>query len=85
MELILLAIVLLNTFNFQAGLTENEPVMHDLFRQLLTTGEATINPVPQSEDDKRALIIMEMTTRRIDGRFKMFSWWLDEWWLWRGN
>ncbi|XP_062713565.1 uncharacterized protein LOC134290436 [Aedes albopictus] len=64
--------------NVHVELAENEPVMHDLFRQFLAIEKATISQAPQSEEDKRALKILEETTRRVDGRFEAGLLWRYE-------
>ncbi|XP_065073508.1 uncharacterized protein LOC135697661 [Ochlerotatus camptorhynchus] len=57
---------------------EKETELHDLFRQFLAVDEANIKHSPQSEEDKRALKILQETTRRVDGRLETGLLWRND-------
>ncbi|XP_062701620.1 uncharacterized protein LOC109433489 [Aedes albopictus] len=64
--------------NTHVELSDNEAGLHDLFRQFLAVEEATIKQNPQSEEDKRALMILQETTRRVGRRFETGLLWRDD-------
>ncbi|XP_062704316.1 uncharacterized protein LOC134286681 [Aedes albopictus] len=52
--------------------------LHNLFRQFMAVDEASVNQSPLSDQDKRALEILQKTTRRIDGRLETGLLWRND-------
>ncbi|XP_055542959.1 uncharacterized protein LOC129728541 [Wyeomyia smithii] len=58
---------------------EHDIELHDLFRQFLAIDEANIQQSMSSEEDKRALRILQETTRKVDGKLETgLLWRYDE-------
>lgn len=69
---------LVDYVNTHMELHEADTDLHNLFRQFMAVDEATVKRSPLSNEDKRALDILQKTTRRVDGRLETGLLWRSD-------